>query len=328
MKSFFRSRVRITLFIITCLALVVVASSYATREKLGEQLGLSKSVTVTSEELHSLSAHTHSAKDAVSDEHHGVEISAPLFVVPEDMWVNDLQLTMHGAPKATLHHLNLYAAASTTEGSTQYEVVSFGQDTNSHMRFPDPYAIFLKAGTVLTLSGMLHNPQPPKGPGGNYENVSVSVTLSGPTFFLREPQQVFRRRLILSDGPNAKKGVFVVPAHTESYVKTSSNDSLYETQFTFTKPATIITVGGHTHPWEGGRDIDMYLNGKKIVSLVSRRNGIHPWDWYTPRYFIPISVSAGDTVTMSATYTNDENEPLQGAMGMLSFCYVLADTTP
>src|SRR6185295_18724850 len=205
-------------------------------------------------------------------------------------------------------------------------MISLGQDTPDGFDIATPYGIFLKKGTEIQVNAMFHNAHPPEGPGGTYKNVSAGIKLrvvqNDPTRTV--PLEFYR--LIIDEPPHCIKGeevgVFTVPAHTIGFTKTSDEiTDIGHAQFTFQEPGVISVMGAHMHPLEGGREVDVFLNGKQIESYIPKHSSTNEWDWVTHSTFTFIHVNAGDKLTMSVKYDNPTDEPILDAMGMVGFYF-------
>ncbi len=321
---------RLFLFLVIALNVAFVTQALAYRSGI-EVPTTQRVVELTTTELRSLDPHSHGPEDSVSDDHHGVMVTSDPITLTEDLWVYGIELEMVNAPKVTLHHLNVFRVFPITpltppgRDATYIgygEVVSMGQETPSRLFFKKPYAVMLPKGTRLYISAMLHNPNPPKGPGDVYEHVAVKIRLTGNGYDPQRNQPLFIKRLILADADSKSGETFTVPSRTETYIKTGEGGPPdQETSYTFPYDATIIRMGAHLHPWEGGKEIDAYINGEPITSFIPRHNGPNPWDWHTDYYGSTVHVKKGDTISFSARYTNPGDEPIVGAMGMFSFRY-------
>lgn len=283
-------------------------------------------LTLSTESIATLEPHGHSEQDEVSDIGHGEVVGAPTVVTTEDMWVQGIRVQVENAPHVTLHHMNVIVTPASSEKIPSEFAngfgLSMGQDIADTHILPKPYATFIPKGTKLMMSAMLHNPLPPKGPGGEYENVSVSVTLLGLGFDEKYAKQTFPISITLVDADSRGNDSFTVPPRTEHFIRdvTSEHDRGRAT-YIFRTSGTIVDVGAHLHAWEGGERVDVYLNGKQIQSFVPRLAGENPWDWRTDGVSLKKRVMAGDVLTISATYSNEHDEPLVGAMGIVGLSF-------
>jgi hypothetical protein len=131
--------------------------------------------------------------------------------------------------------------------------------------------------------------------------------------------------LKLSDAaPEEDTTTFSVPPAARSYVRTSdmNEEGVFGTHV-FSGDGWIVHMGAHLHAWEGGKKVDVFLNGKLLTRyrsfLADRRV---PWSWRTNVGPFYARVHRGDVLTISATYENTEDEPIRGAMGMLGVFFV------
>lgn len=308
--------IRAVLLLATFLGIVFFASALLSGERL-----VLKTKPLT------LEPYTHSIEHGDNVVHHGVMVSSLPVTLSRDTWVTGIQVGMENAPHATLHHISVYVEGEPNPDcpADDQKIIGLGAETATDIRFPAPYGVFLPKGARIYLDGMLHNPLPPLGPGGTYEDVQATVTL------LREKSSdEFRpltyRRLALVDAPDCVKyrsdSTFVVPAHTERFERASHMNvpEPNEERAIFKTAGRIISIGGHLHPWEGGKQVEVFHNKERIATFTSQKTGQNMWDWYTPGITnLSLPVFPGDEITLSAVYENMGDEPLTGAMGVIGF---------
>ncbi len=287
----------------------------------------SAKITLYSKTIGTLAPHTHSSLDSILDGGHGevVQLENEGFVINEDTWVTGFRWEIENAPIETLHHFILTrqdkpALLCPNGFSDKEEILTVGSDTLANeFHFPPSYGIFLPKGTPLGLEAIMHNPLPPFGPGGTYKEVRVKVTL-----FIGEKEQTYtpvqRVRLSLEDPAcTPRSSTFDVPAQSTSFVKKMDSPI---SKYTFKTAATILLMGAHTHAWEGGERVSVYLNEELLHEFVPKRKNSDPWSWATPATFSSIRVRAGDTIRITATYSNAHDQPLlNDAMGMIMIAF-------
>jgi hypothetical protein len=282
--------------------------------------------------LPKLLPHEHEIRhDSVTDEGHGVTISSPTVLVPEDMWVVGYHTVINHAPYTTLHHNGLWRLDEAHPicpaiAPARHIYVAANDVAQASIEFPESYGMFLPKGTPLVFQAMLHNPLPPLGPGEPYENVSVEVVIEfekpGATNRVK-PLEFFQ--LALEDAPcDPKDSVFSVPAGAGVYTKQSKRDD--NARYTFQDVGVVIALGNHLHAWEGGKSVDVFLNDRAIATLSTQRSSPEPWSWFSPRLFPFLWINKGDTISISATYENPNDTPIRGAMGMIGFYFSPKDS--
>ncbi len=286
------------------------------------------SVTVISTEtIPRLAPHTHTESDKVSDHYHGIVVRSEPFTVPETMWVTEFRVDVENAPVGVVHHLDLVRLKEDgTRNRSYHSLLSFGQETPNVMRFPAPSGMRLTKGEKIGIEAVIHNATPPAGEGGTYENVSASVTLrhvpegegrSVPLYFSLP-------RVTDSVDEDDDDSTFTVPPKSE-HVTVHSEDNPESASgaiHLFERDGWILVMGGHLHSWQGGERVDAFINGKQVRSFTSHlQDPAVSWSWYTPGGFTFIPVEAGDVFSVSATYSNQSEKPIVGAMGMVGIFY-------
>ncbi len=171
---------------------------------------------------------------------------------------------------------------------------------------------------------MTHNPEPPRGPGGEYKNVSISMELN-----VEEAAKNIKKnkleyyQLALEDTAcNISLGnVFTVPPLAQHFTKHSN---LSMGAYAFTQDGFLTSLGAHFHPWSHGEKLEVYLNSTLLTTFYSVGSTNDAWSWTTPyrNYFDqPLEIKKGDVIATSVTYSNLETKPILDAMGMLGFYF-------
>ena len=278
-----------------------------------------------------LPPHEHHSNAGETVIHHGVHVRSMPVVVEKDTWANAIEVGIKNAPHATLHHVSLYEKDEPNPDCPAEDkmLASFGSETPKIIRFPSTFGVYLKKGSVLYLEGMLHNPSPPQGPGGTYQDVRILITLH--TKEKGAPLTPLQfRHVSLVDEPDCIRirpaDTFTVPPHSR-FVRVSDvmRSEPNEERVLFAAPGKIVSIGAHLHPWEGGKKIEVFVNGHPIAGFPIHKTGTNPWEWTTPYIQnLGFQVSPGDELTIAAYYTNESDVPRPGAMGMIGF-YVAED---
>jgi hypothetical protein len=197
-----------------------------------------------------------------------------------------------------------------------------------YISFPKGYAMKIKKGTRLQLLLMVHNPTPPTGPGGVYRDVYARTTLHKDTDVSRATHPVQFRYLFLDDeqcghseGDFSDINTFPVPPHAIHYVFSGSLTTNPASAYTFTKPTTIVYMGGHVHGWQGGKAVILKKNGTQFARLSSAPSVTVPYQYDTEHYATSTTFKAGDTISIDALYDNPHAVESRGAMGMLGMYY-------
>ena len=257
---------------------------------------------------------------------HGVEAFSEITVAPQDLWVTGYRLAIHNAPGITLHHAGITRMDEANPVCPQYrkELLGMAPPVEEPIMFPEPYGVFVAKGTPLQLYAMFHNPLPPFGPGGTYENVSASVTIEGipAESVSRAPLEYVR--LHIDDEPCADAiGTFVVPPRAEHFERGADNSRAQDpARYRFAHEGTIVLMGAHIHSWEGGEKVAAFLNGDSVAEFLPYRVGAEPWSWTLPiQQPENLAVRADDVLSIAATYGNPAERSVRGAMGMLGFWF-------
>lgn len=310
--------------ILVCIGIFLYSRSSRTQTEESPELPVVLSLATDSiAELHS---HEHTEHDTVDSAGHGVPLHAEEIVTTEDLWVRGVRIAVENAPRVTLHHLNVmvFPAISNTDAqgvfpqfNTPYGI-SVGQDIRDTLLLSKPYSTYIPKGSRIVLSGMVHNPEPPKGPGGTYTDVRVSVDLLGIDFPEAEAKRVQPLFLSLIDHDSPYQDSFKVPAMSAQYTRFADTpEDVGRATYIFPTDGMLVELGAHLHAWEGGEKVDAYLNGKVIHTFTPQHAGTEPWDFATDRTTLMLRVKKGDVLSLSATYSNEHDEPLLGAMGIL-----------
>lgn len=306
--------------IVVCVCIIMLLPKTESEARLPVVL------SIASDTIAELHPHTHTEHDTVESAGHGVALTAQELYTTEDLWVRGIRAQVRNAPRVTLHHMNLlvFPARSATHAATVFPEfntpfgISVGQDISETLTLPKPYATYIPKGSRIVLSGMMHNPEPPKGPGGTYTEVSVLVELLGIDFEASQAKPVRQLFLTLVDSKSPELDSFIVPPNAEHFTRyAGSADDTGRGTYEFKTDGMLVQLGAHLHAWEGGEKVDAYLNEKKIHTFTSRRTGKESWEWTTDQATILLPVRKGDVLSLSATYSNDHNEPVVGAMGIL-----------
>lgn len=289
------------------------------------------SVLISTEPIPTLLPHTHEAADKVSDEYHGVNVASLPVEIPETMWVTEIAVEPANAPQGVIHHLHLVRVLPNgTRDPLKSSVFSAGQDSVPIVHIPSPAGILFQKGEQVAINAVLHNPIPPLGEGGIYKDVSISVRISG----VRDgegrhlPVQFDLPRVTDSIKIGDDDSVFRVPEGSEPYTRFSTDNPPGSMRpfHRFTSDGWIVKIGAHTHASEGGRRVDAYLNGTRVRTLVAKLlDPDVPWAYQTEVKTALIHVAAGDILSVSATYENPYDAPIEGAMGMIGIYHVADD---
>lgn len=319
------------LFALLLAAIALIAAAFLAAAPLLLPARASLALTVATEPVPRLLPHAHTGADKVGDLHHGIAAHSAAVKVPETMWVAEAVVRVENAPREVIHHLRLLRL---NEDGTESNLLTVGQDSMEVFRFPAPAGILLSEGDEIMVDAVLHNPVPPLGEGGIYDEVSVGVELRG----VRDgegrhlPVNFALIRVTDSAVEDGGDSTFTVPAGAESFARKSEQNpkGARGHLYAFAHDGWIVHMGAHLHSWEGGERIDAYLNGEPepAWSFRSRHTDADaPWRVATDAGPSLIPFSAGDFVTISATYSNQGREPVTGAMGMLGIYYVVDDGT-
>ncbi len=272
--------------------------------------------------------HPHENGDSIYDADHARYLTQKL-LIEEDAWVTDIEFLLHNAPYTILHHLLLYSETGEDPLCPGKPLVEdyfrMGQDTKEKATFPKPYGVFLPKGTEITLSVMLHNTFPPQGTGETYRDVQGELLLTTVPNGRGRTKALSFQKIVLQDAPYCKGAgneTFVVPPRAEQFVKVPSTSNPDRGRFVFPYDTYIIRAGTHLHPWDGGKTVNLFLNGELLQSYSSKKvtGGSRLWSTYGAP--LELLVKKGDTLELSAEYSNPNDEPIIDAMGFVVFYYI------
>lgn len=292
----------------------------------------SRTITLMTKPIPVLPPHEHRAEDAtvdsVFDAGHGIIVESESFRVPEDLWITDIRIVSN-VSDSILHHLILFRHGypNLVCPERDQELYTAGADSLTHLSFPAPYGIFLKEGDYLYLHGMVHNPLFPRGEGQLYKDASIGYELTVVPAGARSKQLTFHRLFIADEAPcepasRRRTDSFTVPPRSETFVRESdTHEGVNPSRFVFDTRGTIIGIGGHLHPMDGGQRVDAILNGKLLESFTPTLASAQPWDWVTGRRIVGVPVKRGDVLTLSVTYTNPFSTAIEDAMGQVAFFF-------
>jgi hypothetical protein len=302
-------------------------------------------MTIMSAPIPVLAPHTHEVSDTqidtVNTPGHGVYVNSGTFVVPFDMWVTDMTTVVENAPLSVIHHLVLFRQDRMDPicPNRHEQVMVVGADTNTELKLPAPYGVFLKKGTQIYLRNMAHNPDAPRGTGETYHDVALGLRLTFERATHTErTRPVALYRIFIDDHPEyctkpltslaLLTDSFTVPPASLHYTRSTPDGPDGITgRYVVQTPGTLMYLGAHTHPVDGGGTVTLALNGAVIGSFTPTHMGPEAWVWRTPNAPADIRVVPGDTITVEATYSNPHPLPIPGAMGMGVFVFSPEDTT-
>ncbi len=299
-------------------------------------------MTIMSAPIPVLAPHRHEVSDTqidtVNTPGHGVYVNSGTFTVPFDMWVTDINTVVEHAPLSVIHHLVLFREDRMDPicANRHEQIMVVGADTNTELNLPKPYGVFLKKGTKIYLRNMAHNPDVPRGTGETYRDVSLGLRLT----FERathtdRTSPVALYRIFIDDHPEyCTKPIanlalltdsFTVPPLSLNYTRSTPEGPKGVTgRYVVPVSGTLMYLGAHTHPVDGGGTVALLHNGTTIGSFTPALIGPEAWMWRTPNAPANIHVEPGDTITVRATYSNPHPLPVPGAMGMGVFVFAPA----
>ncbi len=286
---------------------------------------------IETEKIPELRAHPHEPwLDSIEDAGHHKITRSPIVTAPEDMWVKGFEVNVVNGTFHSVHHVFLGRTDKKDAYCPDYpwEALFVTSEVNPDgAYFPGNYAVFLKKGTPLKIVAMLHNATPPLGPGVDYKNVSVQLIMhyQKNTLFSRGIPLTYQR-LHLSDTPcmDAEKAeTFEVPPNQKAYVKKPATKKEEQTSsYTFPTDSTIVGMAGHFHPFEGGENVEAYLNNRPLYQFEATELPQNNWTyWHIPNYPSFLPVKKNDKLSITSTYTNPNPYPVRGAMGMMIFYF-------
>ncbi len=284
--------------------------------------------------LPTLLPHEHDAGEAVEDAGHHHYLYSADFTAPYDIWISKIHFDIMNAPDTAVHHTALLmpnANHQTCKNIPFKQLAGFAQDSmfQPTISFPPDTGMLIKRGETVRLLLMVHNPLPPVGPGGIYHNVSGRLTLTLHPKFRSEKLKEIRYHLMhldevpcamhYSDGTEAF--FFSVPPRVSDYEFSSTATQDDPAQFTFSRPSTIVYVGGHLHGWQGGKEVIVEKNGASFLRFTTTPSATYPYRYDSQYYPSNITVNSGDSFTVRAIYDNPNDVLTRGAMGMLEMYY-------
>ena len=282
-----------------------------------------------------LSPHMHGQGDSAEDSTHHVTVNSQVEIAPRDMYISKIKFEMVNAPNVVLHHASFVDLSQPNQTCPNFphwrELFVYGSDRmyDNALTFPKGYALFIKKGTPLKLQLMVHNPEPPLGPGETYKDVYTRIVLTESSEPARSLSLLEPYLLHLDDKscgftePDASDVyTFAVPAHTRRYVfKGHGSDDQSSTKV-FSKPATIVHLAGHLHGWQGAKQLVIYKNGQAMHTFDIIPSTTSPFIYETRHTAAPYHMNAGDKLSISALYENDHAVSARGVMGIVGFYYV------
>ena len=292
--------------------------------------------TIVMETAHlpSVVPHEHRLGEAVEDAGHHEYMLSPLFVAPEDMWISKLEFKIYNAPETLVHHaslLNWDERHQTCSSLPFKQLFILAQDTMHHpfMEFPEGSGIFVRKGQHLQLSVMIHNPGPPIGPGGIYNDVYGQLTL---TMLAHSPQQppkeIHPYLLHLDDNPcviqeqdQSDAYVFSVPARRSAYAFSGSSSPFNPGEYTFQSTSTVVYIGAHLHGWQGGKQLIVEKNGSALLTFDTAHALDDSYRYDTPYYPTSLEMKPGDRLKIRALYANPSPIATRGVMGDLGIYF-------
>jgi hypothetical protein len=307
--------------ILIVLVALLVASSLP---KMEERKVETTNITLETQHIAILPPHGHTVgRDSLSDHGHHVSAQSIPYITPRDMWVIGMEAKVQGAPSLTLHHGTLFRTDERDlECPTESPrpLVSLAQDQlhTTQMSFEDGYGIFIPEGTPLVLDAMFHNPEPPVGVGGIYENVALQFTLVLAEDTTPSLQPLTYHLLRLSDTPCREYShSFTVPEKTTGYTFSGTDEVGDASVLSVAATSRIVYWGAHLHGWEGGRQLTVRKNEAVIETFTSNVSVEDPHRFDTPHTETDVVLEVGDTLSIAALYDNPTQNPLRGAMGHL-----------
>ena len=289
---------------------------------------------VRSEIIPELKPHWHGPGDSAYDPDHHLIVDFPIFMVTEDSWLTGIDIDVNNAPKEIIHHLLPFSKAFPgivcLEEYSGIPVFGFGYDSiHESIKLPEPYAIFVPAGSLFLIDAMVHNPKPPVGPGGDYANVRVSANFKIQKVNDRNDKKIVKPFVLyLSDQfcrPNIYEYIFEVPPLIKNFTKKTDQTEYGDSSFyQFKESGEIIYAYGHLHGWDGGKKIEIFKNDEMVDTLKTFRfdSEDKPWLWETERSDKKIWVEKGDVISIAATYSNPYSAPIRGAMADYFFFFL------
>ena len=291
-------------------------------------------VVFETEHLPELLPHPHEQEDSFSDPGHHKTLESPVFIAPRDLYVSDIRFEIVNAPSATLHHASLIdlsrpnATCSNMQGWKEIFVYGSDRMYDNQLTFPENHAVIIPKGTPLKLTFMIHNPKPPRGPGGIYHDVYSRVVFSerpGWKFATKELHP-FLLHLDDTDITCGHKEAdlsdfytFTIPANTQRFEYTARGAEDQAASISFPRDATIVHLAGHLHGWQEGKELYINKDGTRMHTFISRPSSTAPY-LYEIRYTSDrFTVKAGERLNIGAIYENPYPNDARGAMGIVGF---------
>ena len=294
----------------------------------------SEQVVLETAHLKELKPHVHENGASAADQSHHVYMLSPVYTAPSDMWISHLSFELFNASDTVVHHVSLldHSQPHQTCASLPFkQLFILAQDTMHHpfMEFPAGTGMLVKKGDRIQLSAMIHNPEPPLGPGETYHNVYGRLTLKlRPESERNGLKEIHPYLLHLDDEPcvirepdQSDAYVFAVPSHTHNYVFSGTHQPNDPSILTFKNPSTIIYIGAHLHGWQGGKKLFVEKNSKEFLTFETRLSKDHSYRYDIPYYPTNLKMNAGDTLSIKALYENLSDVETRGAMGDLGIYY-------
>lgn len=276
-----------------------------------------------------LKPHVHEAQDTVHDHGHHISFESETIMAEEDMWITGFRFILENAPSSVLHHMQLtdLDKPSRTCGHAGHlaDILNIGEDTlhRTAVTFEEDQGIFIPQGHRLRMLGMLHNPEPPVGPGGEYSDVKVKLEIAHePVLTSNRSVPLEYYLMYLDDAECTEQYTFTVPPNAVNYVQEPQGTPETDPALLrFDRAGEIVYIGGHIHGWEGGKYLEVKQNGETIrqfETVRSERPGIM---WETHHGEDSIIIKAGDVLSLSAVHDNPQPVEITGPMGMVGFYF-------
>lgn len=299
-----------------------------------EQKGTSKVMVLETSHAAELRSHEHFAADTALDVGHHQYLHSELITAEHDLWISDISFKIENAPTVVVHHaalLKINSPHQTCKNINMEQLVGFARD-NMHIpgiSFPRGTAMRIKKGEQFYFILMVHNPTPPLGPGGTYHDVFGRMTLTlvpdeetpglKPIEFLMMHLDEVPCDVKYSDG--TESFMFTVPPHILNYSFSASSAADDPARHVFKKPVTVVYMGGHLHGWEGGKELLVNKNGQLFKTFTTAKSWVNPFQYFSEYHPVSINFEAGDLLTLTALYSNPDNQPMREAMGILDMYY-------
>lgn len=294
--------------------------------------------TVVIETAHQteLKPHTHADGDAVADIGHHVMLESTIFITPRDLYVSEIGFEIVNAPNVVLHHASLIDLSRpnlTCPNLTNWkELFVYGSDRmyDSSLSFPKGYAVIIPKGSPLKLVLMIHNPEPPLGPGGTYNDVYSRITLRETSEDRAHIIPLEPNMLHLDDvdmtcsnkNPDLSDFyTFTVPPKKVGYVFSGTGETDRAASIHFALSGTLFDLAGHLHGWQGGKELIVKKNREVLHVFKTELSTTTPYIYETRHITEPIHIDAGDTISISAKYDNPHVVATRGVMGISGFYF-------